>query len=272
MKNVVMGLLAETFVHPGIGRNEGAIDLPVAREAATDYPYIPGSSLKGALRDYARERKMPGIETCFGEQANAGDLLVSDARLLLLPVRSLTGSYKWITSPLALERLYRDCKRAGQGLSFALPSSPEKGNVLGEGEGNIYLEERMFHFECALPEHLADELAGLIHHPETAGRLAGQLLILNDEDFSWFVRYALAVQARNVLDPETKESNNLWYEETLPPDTLLYCVFGSRTERNGLEELVEQLKSNPWLQAGGNETVGQGWLVAQVKGGVSNGD
>lgn len=49
MSNVILGLLAETFIHSGIGHTEGAIDLPVAREAATDYPYIPGSSLKGAL-------------------------------------------------------------------------------------------------------------------------------------------------------------------------------------------------------------------------------
>ena len=51
MKAAMLGLLAETPIHPGAGRGMGVVDLPVAREAATDYPVIVGSSLKGALRD-----------------------------------------------------------------------------------------------------------------------------------------------------------------------------------------------------------------------------
>lgn len=43
----IIGILAETSVHVGAGQMFGAIDLPVAREAATQFPFIPGSSLKG---------------------------------------------------------------------------------------------------------------------------------------------------------------------------------------------------------------------------------
>ncbi len=270
MKNIVLGLLAETFIHPGIGRNEGAIDLPVAREAATDYPYIPGSSLKGALRDHARDHGMQDIETCFGEQACAGDLLVSDARLLLLPVRSLSGSYKWVTSTLALERLRRDCERVGQAICFTTPRAPAEGKVLGEGDGMLYLEERVCSYEGALPDNLVEDLCRLIRHQPVRQRLAEQLVILNDKDFAWYARYALAVQARNVLDEETKESKNLWYEETLPPDTLFYALLASRTDRDGLDSMRRQLRTNPWLQAGGNETVGQGWLATQIMGESEN--
>ena len=53
MNNAIMGMLAETFLHPGSGQTANAIDLPVAREKTTNYPVIPGSSLKGALRDFA---------------------------------------------------------------------------------------------------------------------------------------------------------------------------------------------------------------------------
>ena len=35
----------------------GVVDLPVAREAATDYPVLVGSSLKGALRDKNGDRQ-----------------------------------------------------------------------------------------------------------------------------------------------------------------------------------------------------------------------
>jgi CRISPR-associated protein Cmr4 len=37
MKTQILGMLAETFIHPGTGQSVGAIDVPVAREAATSY-------------------------------------------------------------------------------------------------------------------------------------------------------------------------------------------------------------------------------------------
>ena len=56
MKSLMIGMLAETAIHPGSGRSSGFVDLPVARESITQYPVIVGSSLKGALKDRARER------------------------------------------------------------------------------------------------------------------------------------------------------------------------------------------------------------------------
>ena len=46
MNTAILGLLAETSIHAGTGRGMGVVDLPVAREAATDYPVIVGSRLK----------------------------------------------------------------------------------------------------------------------------------------------------------------------------------------------------------------------------------
>jgi CRISPR-associated protein Cmr4 len=114
MKSLLLGLLAETSIHSGAGSSGGLVDLPVAREAATDYPYLAGSSLKGALRQWAADAGLDNdTKAVFGEQESAGGILVSDARLLMLPVRSLDTSYKWITSPHLLERLHRDAARAG---------------------------------------------------------------------------------------------------------------------------------------------------------------
>ena len=42
---------AITSVHPGSGTALGHVDLPIQRERHTDWPMIPGSSLKGVLRD-----------------------------------------------------------------------------------------------------------------------------------------------------------------------------------------------------------------------------
>ncbi len=277
MSNIMMGLLAETFIHSGIGRTEGAIDLPVAREAATDYPYIPGSSLKGALRDYARGHWLDDpkcnedkVRKCFGHegQEHAGGVLVSDARLLLLPVRSLTGSYKWATCPLLIERLRRDCARTDIDLELPEPrdlAEPEKSKVIGQIDDTLYLEERSFKHGGVLPDRLVDALKKLVKHEETRGRLNKQLIILNNQDFNWFARYALAIQARNVLEKDTKKSKNLWYEESLPPDTLMYNLLGERCDDSGLGDLKKLLSDQPYLQTGGNETVGHGWFAVSLR-------
>ena len=44
-----------TRLHPGSGTALGVVDLPVQRERHTQWPLIPGSSLKGILRDACRE-------------------------------------------------------------------------------------------------------------------------------------------------------------------------------------------------------------------------
>src|SRR5260370_14967537 len=48
-------LHAQTGLHPGSGTALGTVDLPVQRERHTQWPTIPGSALKGILRDRCRE-------------------------------------------------------------------------------------------------------------------------------------------------------------------------------------------------------------------------
>lgn len=264
MKTAMLGLLAETPIHPGTGRSMGVVDLPVAREAATDYPVLVGSSLKGALRDKAETTARGEADHRFGKPDQAGDLLVSDGRLLLLPVRSLTGSYRWVTCPHLLERYRRDLSRAGLAPKPNVPQVSIR-QALAAGNGSVFLEERQFAISGALPSDLVDAVTPLVLHDDTQSRLAKQIAVLHDEDFAWFVRYGLSIQARNVLEYETKKSKNLWYEETLPPDTVMYTLVLGRSD-NALDALSALFpESDPYLQAGGNETVGHGWFAVSVR-------
>lgn len=259
----ILGLLAETPLHPGAGSSAGVIDLPVARESTTDYPVIAGSSMKGALLDRA-ERAQLNHRELFGSQDAAGQILISDARLLLLPVRTLSGGpYRWATCPYLLERFRRDWKRAGHEVPWDVPEVA-KGKALGQGTGTLYLEERQFEWAGAVPAGIVQAIRGLIAHSETAARVDRLLTVLHDEDFAWFARYGLSVNARNVLTPE-KQSENLWYEETLPPDCLFYCLLSER-RTGALTEVLSIFDEHPYLQIGGNETVGQGWLAVKREG------
>jgi len=277
MNHVLLGLLAETFVHPGAGQTGGAIDLPVAREAATDYPFVAGSSLKGALRDATgRDLQSDERDRVFGEQDRAGALLVSDARLLLLPVRSLTGAYRWATCPHLLERLARDARRAGIGNPPDAVLRIEEYRYVDASNASdgdkLYLEERSFEamqsadWAPAAADGWIEMIGGLISDAAARKRLAERLVLLNDHDFSWFARNCLAVHARNVLD-EQKRSVNLWYEEALPPDTLMYTVLAERDSGSGgITAIHPTFERRPYLQVGGNETVGQGWFAVAWRG------
>ncbi len=269
MKTAMLGLLAESPAHPGARRDMGVVDLPVAREASTDYPVLVGSSLKGALRDKAEmieNTETAGIDTVrrFGMPDRAGDLLVSDGRLLLLPVRSLTASFRWVTCPHLIERYSRDLARAGLSPRPAVPDM-KHGSVLSVGNGSLFLEERQLTIDGEPEAALADAVAPLVLHEETRRRLRSRLAVLHDDDFSWFVRYGLSIQARNDLEKGTKKSRNLWYEETLPPDTVMYSLVMGR-DGEAIDALNALFPDNdPYLQAGGNETVGQGWFAVTVR-------
>ena len=277
MNTCLLGLLAETSIHPGAGQSSGVVDLPVAREAATDYPVIPGSSLKGALLALAREPGPSGVQLMpetershiFGQSDNAGALLVSDARLLLLPVRSLQSAYKWVTCPHLLERFERDCRRAAaqQAQQSLVPTNgePAADTYLGADNGPLFLEERQFGCGGPLPGGLVKPLETFILHGKTRQRLASRLVILHDDDFAWFARCGLAIQARNALDAN-KTSQNLWYEETIPADALFYALLAERAT-NAIEPVKNLLENRPYLQVGGNETVGMGWFAVAFPNG-----
>ncbi|SFV88688.1 CRISPR-associated RAMP Cmr4 [hydrothermal vent metagenome] len=234
--NAIIGFMAETFIHSGCGQSQGAIDLPFSREKATDYPYIPGSSLKGAFKDY---RAKQDTDEMFGKSDVAGNLLVSDLRLLLLPVRSLTGAYKWVTCPHILKRLKRDLRRTEQSEQSTEFSTNETYELTGEG-ATLFLEE--LSFKLIDEQSIDSALFALLKCLSGAIEDKEKIVIIKDDDFNWFAKNALSIQARNVLD-SNKASNNLWYEESLPPDTLMYCLLGDRKiEGTTVSNMLAQIK------------------------------
>mgnify|MGYP000906757640 CR=1 FL=1 len=284
MSAALLGLLAETHIHPGAGQDDGTVDLPVVREKTTSYPFVPGSSVKGAIRDaVGRQRDEDTVKHWFGVQDNAGLVMVSDARLLLLPVRSLTGAYRWLTCPYLVERLLRDLRRVGQPyqgapLTFDVATVDEP-RVMTKGKGRLFLEERVFTIPSAPSNDLVKLLQSVIGDPQASARLGDQLAVVSDDDFAWFARYGLSVQARNCLQSrdgksDAKTSTNLWYEETLAPDTVMYLLLSDRYQPDGKggADAVAKLFTGGYLQLGGNETVGQGWFQVTVLTGATKED
>ena len=111
-ENALIGLWAETSMHAGAGSSVDGVDLPIQREGHSNWPCVFGSSVKGALRCKAEDKlgkDNASISYVFGPDSSsetasehAGALLVSDARLLLLPVRSLTSKAPACSEALSL--------------------------------------------------------------------------------------------------------------------------------------------------------------------------
>jgi CRISPR-associated protein Cmr4 len=269
---ILLGLLAETSLHPGAGQSADVVDLPVAREGATGLPHIPDTGLKGALLAWARDNGVSQTDRdyWFGTSDDgAGQLLISTARLLCLPVRRLDGPYAWVTTPYLLERLGRDVARGGAGVAVPSPLPDPTGSELlvdPVPTSPVYLEEFSF-TATALTGGPEQAIKQLVTDQVLAVRLYKQLAIMSDEEFGWYAQNALPVTARNQLN-ENKMSKNLWYEETLPPDTLLYSLILPRNQKkatlDALNAFGDALAEAKYFQAGGNETVGQGWLRVAV--------
>lgn len=289
-------LHAQTGLHPGSGTALGAVDLPIQRERHTGWPVIPGSTLKGILRDACRRAadNEGDLLAAFGpergmadkDQADmhAGALSLTDARILAFPVRSLKGVFAWVTCPAVLGRLNRDLKLADNPNGLALPAAPAKDKalcqqdspLLVDGKKQLVLEE--FEFERAadagkVPAWIASHA---VDDDFTSKRLQSHLVVLDDEYFTHFVRHATEVVARIALDYERKtvKGTALFYEEFLPAETLFYSVvLASASRRAGHGKTAQQMldylhqKLPRVLQIGGDETIGKGLCVVRLSAG-----
>lgn len=292
----ILGLLAQTSLHAGAGTAVGAVDLPIQREGHNGWPCVFGSAMKGALRTKAETGDRLNLETriaVFGPETtnasdHAGALAVGDARLLLLPVRSLTSTFKWVTCPEALKRLKRDGDLLGlndPALQFQAPDVQDTADVCNakvhSGAGDLFLEEYRF----TATENAAElgavitALATLMQRAEAKAELENRLIIVSDVMFGFLVQHATPVAAHIAIESagKTVKDGALWYEETLPPETLLYVPLMAHKSRKdgGLQAadvrraVVETLfkkgeAADPWLQVGGNETVGMGWCAVKA--------
>lgn len=284
MHSALLLLTTETSLHAGTGQSISGLDLPIQREKHTGWPCVFGSSVKGALRAHAFHQ--PGFKEdlveLFGPEHNAaagerdsshaGALLVGDALLLALPVRSLQSAFKWVTCPMALHRFGQHAKRLGIDITLPANFSPKQDGALGSNTGALYLEEFRFNqIESADIANLAKILAQMSNGALREDALTAQLVVVHDDVFTFLCKHATAVNAHIAIDANKKtvKSGALWYEETLPPETLLYVPLiatpsrkkdGNKTAEQVLTRFGELFPAGrSWLQLGGNETTGMGW-------------
>lgn len=268
---------ALTPLHPGTGQGVGVVDLPVAREKATGLPYLPGSSIKGPLRDACHDgglrKAIFGPDTSNADE-HASSVQFTDARLLLLPVRSLAGTFAWATTTFILQRLARDAEDVGDtvppgippvGSDQAVVSTAEPHALVVPGAGKICLEDLdLTPTQNDLAEKWSQWLVRRV--PGVADVLPGRLCILHESVFAFLAEHGTEVRARVALDEKkTVKRGQLWYEESLPAETVLSGLVLATDSRDpnapqkakAILDEVQKLTAQV-LQLGGKATVGHG--------------
>lgn len=311
----VYWLHAISSLHVGAGRGEGFIDLPLAREKVSDFPFIPGSSIKGVFADakgaslgaskklreayldpsetQANPDYQPIVRAAFGAAdpqasstagANAGAMVFTDARLICLPIASLFGTFAWCTSRFVLRRLARDLTHAGFNEPLpippdrrrdeaAIPQGPPASVVVGDNA--LFLRElKLPLVSCGVTSVWTERLATWIFptnkDADWKTLFRERFVVLPDDLFNAMTRHGTEVQAHVRIDSELKRvaEGALWYEESLPAETILaglvWCdrIYGVKGVTPA--QVMSLCSPTPVVtQIGGKASVGKG-LVRQV--------
>jgi len=234
-------------VHIGTGDNcLGRVDNSIVREPGSNLPKIPGTSLCGAARSYAAhyyneindkngKNENSKIQNAFGTAADnggsyAGEISISDARIFLFPVYSLSGPV-WVTTPSILkENRYNGFPNDISDNEAVTSWEDEKINI-GWLLFNIK-EVIEFQLKIKIPEQINN-----------------RIVIVNDKMFSQIVNSNLEVRTSVAINPQTgaAQEGALFTYEAIPRATILWTELVNhnfvRFKSNGDSESTDNVSS-----------------------------
>jgi CRISPR-associated protein Cmr4 len=276
-------LHALSALHVGTGQSVGTVDLPIARAKASNLPLVPGSAIKGVLRDELNTLDTKDHKALFGpestamESAHAGAIAVGDAHLLILPIRSFAGTVAFATCPFILKHYARD-----MGFKDNLPAIPKEAAGVGTKSAlvlekkaspknlDIIALEDLDITATPLPdvEKWAVKIAEALYPGDKTwqAEFTSRFVILPDDIFSFLADTATEIRMRIAIDRNTRIVKNgaLWSEENLPAESVLWGVMGisksrDKDHKKEAEDLSKLLpKGESAIQIGGKHTVGRG--------------
>ncbi len=270
MQSLALFAIALTNVHVGAGRAPSVVDLPVIRDSL-GVPFIPASSIKGALKTLCGYRKScidkdEGIIKCddcgdccclFGPEAGKGDegssaLSILDGVLMAIPVASASEGYVYITSPLLLERCsmvfealgYNDLARSIENLArvgidkyISIDGGVASSSNLTSGS-TIRIDVAGTGYDLELVTSIDSEAKELLNKLSKLGGLASSIMsklaILSDAHAIHVIEKALlrVTRVRLRRDTKTVAHGALWTEEYIPIGTIFVLGMVETPMRN----------------------------------------
>jgi CRISPR-associated protein Cmr4 len=220
----------------------------------------------------------------------AGALQFTEARLLAFPVRSAKGGFAWITCPLMLRRAARDGVFSSETISSLAEPTDEQAVFVVNGplaiDGQLVLEEYTFkHTGDSEAATIGKALGKLLNDPVWR-EVKDRLVILSDGMMSYFARNACEIAQHVRIDDETGTAAGgaLFNQENVPSETMFYAVihaFDERTankapdQRRKAEEAFkvfeEKVTTRPVFQFGGDASTGLGYCTVTLARGELSG-
>ena len=273
-------LEALTPVHVGTGREEGFhVDLSVQRDEF-GFPTIWASSLKGALKANIDQnfRKYLGSEPEEGE-IRPSYISILDAKLLLIPARTLDNVWIYISTPHLLGYLktyldiYNDIMNTQYNVNLSMLSRDKAISTK--------FSEKAFINELDIPvtknTELLTNLGLKTLLPEDLGNYIEKqgLVIIPDANNQslTIVRRSMMIQYRVRLKRTEKTvDTGPWSEEYLPMKTILVslalCRNVQRENKDAkslCEEFKNKLNNKKSIYVGGKETIGRGLVKLYIR-------
>lgn len=276
----VYHLFSQTILHCGSGQSVGIVDQPIARERASNLPIVPGSTVRGVLKAFISQTEQKEVKPTLsqslfgydkqdGEPSFAGALSITDAHLLLLPVRTVYGILAYATCPFILQRYKKDRK-----LDLTVPTPADEQALHPKGNPNhqdnlMVLEDLDLKAqECDHTQQWAEYIAQTLYAKDSAyfSDMSKRIIVLPDSVFSFLAETATEIRTRIRINQETGVVDNgaLWTEESLPAESVLWGVYSVDAPRlndqNGDKRLMfnDIINNKPLLQIGGNMGTGNG--------------
>ncbi|MEH2419272.1 type III-B CRISPR module RAMP protein Cmr4 [Nostoc sp.] len=250
--------------------------LEIAREVHTNFPYIPGSSLRGTLRDEVKLMDETAVDTLFGKeldkqgQMGVHQVWFGDARLLWVPMRTMSmNNGKDVFSWVSCHSLIRDHAIIAQQNAVIFPNQ-----AVGNSAGTYIVADAQIQVaQMSDEQKQATALAGTWPNSLiTAVKPTWEKnrIVLPDADFQVLMEHSLWTQIRNKIQDETKGANQagsaevFWTDVCIPRDTIFYFPWGySLLKDKPVTSEQHELLMNVLqglFQVGGQANVGRGWV------------
>jgi len=294
-KAALLTFYAETPIHMGSGQSVSYVDLPIQRERHTSFPVLWASGIKGVIRNLALRKwnDKDKVNTIFGpDPEDASDyascISITDAKILLYPVRSAKGVFAWITCPFVLKRFKEDLKAVKINFEYNIHDVLNEKVFLDEkvfiANDNLKIKEKKivaleeFVFEAEVNEEakkLAEKLKEFIPQNDLTNALENHFAIVSDDVFKDFVNYAVEIRTRIRIDQAkgTVKETALFSEELIPSESVFYSLLfikdsfkpnSNMNAENVFSEIMSLLSENSLLQLGGDETIGRGYVRVNI--------
>lgn len=253
--------------------------LEIAREVHTDFPYVPGSSLRGGLRHEMEQLNPDTANILFGKeldkegQMGVHQVWFGDARLLWVPMRTMSNSSGDVFTWVSCHSLIRDHALLTRGTPVNLPQHP-----VGTKTGRYEVADAQIQVAALKDQNQqAIELAG--DWPNSLSSAVKPTwdknrIILPDSDFQILMEHSLWTQVRNKIQEGDEGAGTqgsaeiFWTDVCIPRDTILYYPWGYRLLKNTTltvehhNQLMDVLTG--LIQVGGQANVGRGWAQSWV--------